>query len=725
MKYVQNETLATWQSGDYVGKNRPMMRATIQMLNMQVFAYDLAKVPFSQRKGTGKFTSAIFGQAHQPVELPNIKSIRWSRSVNQDVATCTIVLYNSAPLPLGQAPVDDYTLDMPGYYTAMRGETGNRWGQVKNGWRDLIVPDRLIRTYEGYGFDPEVVPEDDPDQYPSGVWLIDDVSYSATGHLITVECRDVGRVLLDQIMFPPVIPFPQYPLTWDKYHTITVPKTTKVSGSGWRRPKYNTDSNIPYIGSGITDGGLQYVSSSGTVYGHHGRDAFDTSTSSYWLSVGNRQKWSSAYEYVQGSVTGTVGAVRVHAWGGPYRMWISVFSGGKWQGAHKIPYRSRVVDTEADIPYVHVVTIGKDEDLTVKLPRSYASATMVRITFSRLYNSGLGRSYKYRAGVRDFEVATSGTVTTNTNVTVGNYDDYSDIVKWLCAWGGFYWPLGQTNQAYLTQTDGTKVTVAPGTTDGTAGFPAGRVWGDFELTGTANALGSPLGIEIWDKKPLMDGINYVKEIVGYNFFIDENGGVVWRSPNIFKKGNWVSGVGGNAGYTAGIVTIDERQTLLDLTPKMSSRNVRERIFVANISGRYAGMSQGYNPYPSGLRRVGGWTDQKFTSTTECQVMADMITMRQAQRYRTNTITITGYPAIQVDDQVRIYERITGEQWIHYVIGISSEWDLESGKWTYTLDTQWLGEAPGTRWLVDNLALHQEAIDYLNNMSSQPGLTGGF
>jgi hypothetical protein len=726
VKLLANATRDTWLAGDFFGPNRPMVRATIQRIEVKTPGYDLAKVPDSHEKGYGTFATVLFGQPNRPVELPNIKSFRWSRSIDSDVASATMVLYNTAPVPLGQVPEDDFSLDYPGYYTHTRGETGNRWGDTKNGWQNLIVPDRLVRTWEGYGHNPELPPETDPAMYPSGVWLIDDVIYNPTGHLITLEMRDVGRTLLDHLLFPPVIPKALYPISFEKKVTTNKPKTVKVAGSGWRRPRWTTDSNQAYIGSGITDGGLPYVSTDGSVYGHHGRDAFDASTSTYWLSVGNKPNWSSAYEYLQGAVAGDVAAVRVHAWGGPYRMWISVYADGKWQGAKQIPYRARAVDTNADIRYVKAVTITKDDDLTVALPKTYTGVSAVRITFSRLYNSGLGRNYKHRAGVRDFEVSTTaaGTTTTTVPVTTGNISDYTDIIKWLLGWGGLYWPQGAL--AYLTRSDGTTVDVQPSPARDPL-FPAGRVWADLETVGTAPEF--KLGIELWDKKPIMEGIQYVKENLGYNFYIDEAGAAIWRSPNIFKRGNWVFADGaGNAGRTTGFVTIDERTTLLDLTPKLSSRNVKEKVFVSDTLGKVAAQASGYNPYPSGMRRLGGWTDQGFAKLSEAQVMADMITVRQAMQYRTNTMTIPGYPAIQVDDQVRIYERISGEHHLHYVRSISSEWDLESGKWTYQIETTWLGENPFTRknWLLDPkvIKLNELTRAVLNDMSSDPQIPAG-
>src|SRR5690606_32042012 len=58
--------------------------------------------------------------------------------------------------------------------------------------------------------------------------------------------------------------------------------------------------------------------------------------------------------------------------------------------------------------------------------------------------------------------------------------------------------------------------------------------------------------------------------------------------------------------------------------------------------------------------------------------------------RRGQVTCLANPAIQVNDQVRIYERTTSETYIHYVRGISTSHDLDTGDYTMTLTTNWLG-----------------------------------
>lgn len=713
MRQVSTHTHDTWLSGDYVGDTRrAMVRATIQRLGM-------LKVPY----GRWKYRSAIFGQTGWVSEIPNIKSLTWERAVDQDAATCTLTLYNAAPLPMGDEPDNPYDFGQPGFYTYHRGLKSwsqDRWGYDEGPWINRFVPDRIIRTYEGYGFDPTVKAENDPYMYQSGVWFIDDVDYSTEG-LITLTCRDAARLLIDQIMFPPIIPFKKYPIHFRKKFTVEKTHREPVEGDaddndstamGWKRPAYDTDSNV--------EGG--YVSSSGTVYGHHGTDAFDQSTSSYWLSIGNaRPNAGYSFEYIQGKMSArTVSSVKFRPWGGPYRVYISIKTASNgWMGTKRVPYdpdNPASAPNGSDIKFVGAITVG-DEDLVVhnlSNRHTYNDVVAVRLTFTKLTNSGLG-PYPYRAGVRDFKVLADhadndGTILVTEEITHGNYDDYTDIIKKLCALGGLYWPK---SWHLATQRHADQTTIHNPAPSDDPVLGKGRVWGDFMATGTAGI--ADLGPENFDKKPLMDGIKFVQEIIGFNFFIDETGGAVWRLPNLFKKGNYYGDGGPHAGWTTDHTTIDERQILTRLEAKLSSANIRERIFVANTNGRFGAVVKGHNPFPSGLKRVGGWTDQHFKTQDECERMADMITLRQLFTYRTDQLEIPGYPGIQIDDQIKIFERVTQEGYRHYVLGVSMSWDLESGKYTYSLRTHWLGEEPFGDWVFDPRNLSDATKNYLKTI----------
>ncbi len=496
------------------------------------------------------------------------------------------------------------------------------------------------------------------------------------------------------------------------------------------------------------------------MYGHHPHDALDNKDSTYWLSVGNEGPGEGfAYEWFEVNVKNQeVSEVSFKTAKGNYEVYLSVFSNGKWIHHKKtdvIGYNAKLPESHngGNIPFCEIAHPGKTEGPhTITLRSPIPKVTKVRLTFHNLQDFNLG-TYQYRAGLREINVFGTSTTTTSTTTTTtttpppvdgppqddnspditktftvyvppaeipgagenpGTYEDYTDIVKLLLAWGGFFWPDG----AKRMSCDGSETTYSWG--DGPYGLKnvdpvlgdqeSGRVWGDFMSTGTAGIVALP--IPQWDKKSLLDSISYVRDIIGYLFFIDEEGAAVWRLPNIFAVGNYVGDRSAGASRVGQIVTIDETQTLMELRTKVSSRNVRERYFIAGVDGKTGALGQGFNPNPTGLRRVGGWTDQHFGSNVEAQIMVDQIALRALMAYRVDTIQVPGYPRIQVDDQVRIFEQTTSEGYLHYVRAISSNNDLENGVWTYDLDTNWLGESPFTKWAFDPAKLSQELQQYL-------------
>ncbi len=700
MRDVPQILTDTWAGGEFTGARRPMARVTIQKLVISITQLDPTRV----------FASSMFNQADIPRELPNVKSVDWDRSIGSDVATCQIQFYNTAPLPLGQQPVTGGDLDQPGFYTYNYGATSwsqQRWGQhqpAKNGWQDYLVPDRVLRTYEGYGFSLGTAPEKDPHLVQTGVWLIDDVEYSTDG-TITVSCRDLGRLLIDHQIFPPVIPLQAYPMEWDPYHLEDGPDVPELDNYSFR-PTYLADSGIPYYGKNAL------------IHGHRPSDAFDDKNEkSYWLSVGNQRPDAGySFEWIEGSCAGrTVAAIQYSVYGGPYRVYLSVKIKGKWSGSKTIPYDPKNPVSHpngANIPYSMVHTVGREGVGTFTLNHPVTGVDSVRLTFTHLFDSHIG-PYRFRCGVRSVRGFFSiKRMVKGPRQTHGNYGDYTEIVKYLLACGGFWWPYAP-RMRYMTNSDMTKTTYNYDKDD--PFLTKGRIWGDLEDSGTTSFVDDETGdrnqlkSDVWDKKSLMDGIAYIRDILGFIFYIDETGGAVWRLPNLYTVGNFVGDLSGRADYLPGdtnIITIDERQTLLGLRAKISSKNIREYNLVGAVTGVFGAAAAGYNPITPDpkFRRYGIWTDQYFKDVTEAQKMADMISIRQMITYRTNSLQILANPAIQIDDQIRIYERLTGEGYLHWVSGISSKNDLESGRWTYDLTTNWLGEDPLAAWAVDRTKL---------------------
>lgn len=744
---------AIWRSGNYTGANRPFVRVTVQHPRMSLHTFPLRSTfrritpkagketpssnPYPQgidptkgEKITNTYADYIFAAPSPPMELPNVKSVSWTRSVDTDVAEATVEFWNTAPLPLGEEPVND-DLDLPGFYTAGRGSAtfSGRWGHKRNQWSEALVPDNILRTYEGYGTDTElgrligeggyVVPEKDSRLLLTGVWMIDEVKLSASGTLVCT-CRDLGRLLMDHLSFPPVIPEDFYPVNfrdwsdkvvvahkWSSHKRDLGPIPFKVVGSG--NDKWPESA---YIGA--------------KVYGHTHTHADDGNADTYWLSVGNpNPAYRSAFEYIDIRVNKAQPTkVLLHTVKTGYTVFVSLKRGDTWAEGKTMPYhRDGRGRYEEGVPYVARGSV-KDGRATVNIPEGHKDITLIRVWLGNLPDFGLPGVSKWRAAIR--EVKVEGITETRkkgiknkptklkpgpAGSNPGRVQDYTDIIKLSCAWAGLYWP----SNAKLLACDGTARMVGPVEPDSKVlgSKVKGRVWGDFMQTGVA----PPVEIESsnFDKKSLMDAITYIRDIIGFLFQIDEQGAVVWRLQNIWTLGNWAVMGYALPGRTQTMLSIDERQVVMGLEATINSRSVREGVFVANPTGAFAAIAAGYNPNDTGLRRFGGWTDQNFASIEEAKVMADLITVRQLFQYRRDTVEIPAHPGIQVDDQVRIFERVTSEGFVHYVMGISSTNDMSTGQWTYNLQTHWLGEDPEKRWIFDRSQLSEATIDFLDDL----------
>lgn len=749
MRNVPDSLLAAWNSNTFIGQNRYALRVTIQKVKLAI-----------TDNGDWTYASVLFPQVHKPRELPNCRRLTYNRDTQAPKQSGTLELYNYKALGIGEVPPTKGTrFGQPGYYTPRRGlatEAADLWSQTSNEWRDWLVYDRVIRTYEGYGFDDRVAPEDDPHLVLTGTWLTTDIDFDSTKGVITVTIDDLGRMLTDDnLLFPPVVPVSHFPLEFSPRATVPGPDVTDVSAAHWTRPTYKDDSGVPYNGP------------DGVEWGHRPDDAFDDNDASYWLSIGNESPDADyAYEFVEGAPqTSLVLAVSGRVWGGPYTCYLSIHTTDKgWLGRTSVPYNPKdpvSAPNGAHVPYVQSKQVSRDDNFVFNGPTDgWNNVDGVRVTFHHLTDSGIG-PFPYRAGVRSLR--TSGEVVTiqHTTKTIG-YNEYTDIIKILCGMGGFFWPSA-ANKARVAQSDGSIVDVTTAFADtalGGSGSQRGRIWGDLQNTGVGPI--TSITPDQLDKQPIYAAIQIIQETVGFLFYIDETGGVIWRMPNTFQLGNWVLGAGNSSGYTArggvsslaglpvgsytpiahsggrtsSYVTVDDKHRIQDLNAKLSGRNVREKVFVGNLDGTNADLSDpdfhgpakttgtgtdgvaaitdGINPYPSGFRRVAGWLDQHFESVEECQRMADLIVLAQALTLWTDTVVIAGNPQIQIDDQILVTDEVSADVAFHYVSALQSEGDMEKGSWTYSLTTNQLGIDPSdpTKWVFDASKFSSVTTTYL-------------
>jgi hypothetical protein len=677
------------QGGPFIGESRPVGRVTVEpyyYLNPAIAQgiWDPAKLPvrWFQRRDNDQLEQ----------EVPNVRSINIDRTLDTDAATCDIVISNQwmnindgtlagvgleniLAAPEGSDP---RALGQPGFFSLFHGRTGEsraRWKHTETDWSWVLVPNALLRTYQGFGGAyPELIPDAVADEklVLTGMWLVDTVRVGTDGE-ITLRCRDMAKLLVDQQLYPPLMPWTQYPLRYCRwiYREETKQRVieTLVSRAGDRNFTFDTSANYAWY-------------SGGGVHGHHPGDAFDGNRESFYLSVGNSgPEEPFAVEWVQGNCGEAIDHVYVDPYMGDYTCWVSIMENGAWVNEiGTIPYEEVGVGRyngayEARIPAVMRFGVPWESPTEVRLPRSYR-AEKVRFTFSHLARSQWG-PYPFRAGARELRVRLSENmidrrVETYTEIVRydGNYKDYADIVKDLLLWSGWW----LYNEGPYT------------------GIP--EVFGNIESTGSYSEECFPS--DAFDKRPVIDAINTVKEVVGYIFWIDEDGGAHFESPNWWSAGNFLT----TGQHTDVIPEIDERVQLTSYAIDVSDRAARSLIVVSSSEPIHAHEMGGVSTWEipedadvlKGMMKPVIFTNGVVTSKAEQQTMAELIAMHIHFQQRLGSVTAVCNPLIQINDQVRIYERLTGDVYVHYVRGMQTQYDAESGTYTMTLTTHWLGDS---------------------------------
>lgn len=397
-------------TGRLIGDSRPSVRVTIEpdwKLETTVPTYaNTIRGPYRYYVDDA--------DTRVEVEVPQIKSVQIDRTLSQDVATCKIVLYSQYHNGNTIIPELGSQLGKPGYFWPKRAESSESqllWNQTpatgaryRSGvwddeftWTNVLVPHGLIRTYTGHAKGNQSIDQDLADDKIMlyGVWLIDRISGGSDGTIL-IECRDIGRLLLEQIVYPPLIPVELYPLSYfppgkskfdSSFETRPVTGVGLVSQAEVRLKVSNTSFGL------------------GSVSGHYASEAADM----------NRTNWSWSPAKATPDGTGTfdwweftpatsthqdIDAVDFRPWAGGYVAYVSVYSGGQWLGTETIP-------DSGGLPYLQKTQVaynipnGFEGETHVQL-NNKVSASIVRITLAPSYHySGVAESGKYyRSGLR-------------------------------------------------------------------------------------------------------------------------------------------------------------------------------------------------------------------------------------------------------------------------------------------------------------------------------------
>jgi len=725
--------------GDFIGQYRPVGRVTFQDASIGSTT--------SGRPGPWRYLLTELNPT-QAIEL-QVKTIDIDRALGSDSDSCKIDLPNvrqgqyqwegDDEDPFG---VGAFSLDRgasPLSETSVFGEPTS-WGYTPNPHSGLLTPNILVRTYQGYGSanfdangdayapgDPGYIhPHDDDLLVLTGVWLIDRTT--TTGGVnqptITVEMRDMGKLLIEQPCYPPALPMERFPLIYSP-----VPTDTVVPGSEAKKGK-----NVAKFDTAAMSMHGEYGASA-SVSGHRGSDAFDGKSSTYWLSHTYESPRSSySYEWIQAKCGGDkINEIYVHTRKGGYVCYISIYEGGNWAGSKNIPYSAAGHDHShsAGIDYVKRVTIPSSGKITVRLSRVY-NASKVRFTFTNLKVFEEGPYFDYKVAVYEIRAYhTTEAIQSRiipATVEPGDISDWSQAIKELLGWAGFTWTHALTADPLL----------------GVSALGNLNIWGDFEVLG-AGPIESTPG-DYFLNKSFAECIRQIADFLGAIFFIDHTGGAQFRMPNVFGAGNFIDDPLSSrldVRTLAHPIELHEMVNLIGYSVVVDDVSLRSEVLVVgkepDINAPNQLIAGGANLVSGGiidfkamlkgqLRPMAMPADatKLLVSDAECQRMAELVAVRLLFTLRKGSASMYGHPGLHLDDQVRIFERVTNEVNIHYVSGINSRMDLESGEYTMDLTTHWLGRDPDSDWFMDRIALTPmiEQLPGLYQRLSESGAVSG-
>lgn len=573
------ELFEKWEIGNHSGQNRAHGRVTVEpdwMLNLS------DKVVGNSKRGPFRWYQRA-DNSQVEVEVPNIKTIDIDRSIDTDAATCNITIHNTTieyDLPSGYLPVE---FGEPGYFSWNRGDSSEartRWGQVQNDFAQVLIPDALLRTYQGYGgFEADGSPKSIEDCVEegsltlTGVWMIDDVSASTNGSL-SIKCRDMAKLLLDQQIFLPFIPQDCYPLTYyrwtyTQFDSDFLPRPPIVTGSVQERP-------LAYFSSSAD----AWYGNNASIHGHRGTDSVDSNLDTYALSVGNSHPSRPfCTDYFEYTVNGQMNQFYMHPWGGNYQMFVSILENGVWVdgGGGLIPYdpsdlyaTQDTVDTGANIPFVYQTGTPWEQGRWYTLPRVY-NAQRIRITFRNHTQSPWGPWY-YRCGIREIR-AKVDTSTVIVNPVPWCYDmaqcvdpeDPSVDGYWVVDDTGVVFAFGDAdlypaNPDWLQKVKGNDMTVIA-----MAPQPDGHGYWTMQIDGMVRAFGSAEHFGDFEETRMGGERNYIDIVptnTGEGYYLLQRDGTVHAFGDAVHYGDMP-----NLG-TSGIPEISYRAVAMETHPTL-------------------------------------------------------------------------------------------------------------------------------------------------------------
>lgn len=490
-----SEIFARWDIGAFFGDGKSHARVTVEpnwKLNLINVGTDInfpVPGPTIDRVGPFRMFQNLNGPLTSVVEVPNIKSIATDRSIDTDAGSCTIIMNNqwmdnnTVPAELANQ------LGKPGYFTWNRGDSPEaraRWNHTANAWNNVLVPNALLRTYEGYGGYVDGVPMSLVNAINgnfitiTGTWIVDTVTVGTDG-LVTIKCRDAAKLLLVQQLFPPLVPSTVGTLKYSRW--IDTPANT-VWNPGAGLITNNQIPTIPlvYLPAAYGIGShTDYLLGSwnASVMGYFPASVFDGLEQSIAIGASYGEVTGADHiDYWVAACSGDINRVYVSPWGGGYTVYISVQEGGIWQGSSNVPYIGP--NPDGALPYVMTAGVSNETPTWFELPRTY-SAQAIRITLTGLKLTSLGDN-SYRTGLREVRAGLSALPVTPWTFAMAKHPSNG---YWVIDATGQQFFFGEARQ--LTKNDAVGISTV---IHGAVGHPTTPGFWTMEQNGRVHAYGA-------------------------------------------------------------------------------------------------------------------------------------------------------------------------------------------------------------------------------------------
>jgi hypothetical protein len=532
-----------WKSAAHVGAARPATRVTVEQRWRLQTTPDVVVGLWTN--GPARWFQELNPNDRVESEVPNVISVNLSRSIDGD-GSCDLVVANVRPPRLGQPESPPGQFGDAGYYTWDHGQSQEaraRWGHAANAWNDVLVPNALIRTYQGFGGHDKTIPQAIADEHIvlNGVWLVDDVTVNTDG-TISVKCRDMAKLLIDQQLFPPLVPMNLYPLLYQRWITKTVAIPKDPAGGG------DYCNPCRYLGSSADD---MYGEFNTAASGHPGSDAFDISDEvgppvpgffahqrSYWLSESRNGPDETVWiEFeVLGGLPGDINEIYYHAWEGNYRIMVSVMENGSWVP----PESSHGGITPEGLPFVGTFTpvweggpIPGQHSNRYPLPRDFR-ATRIRLTVTNLSGAAGG----WRAGARKI-MACFATASNDTRIPPLVFAGASVPVNDQSRVG--YWQVRANGQVYAFADARTYEANSPSsrpqsTVIGMVAHPAGNGYWYVDITGRVVSAGDAQWFGDLSDAGVEDVVDIAPTPTGDGYWLLRNGGAIHSYGDAIDQG---------------------------------------------------------------------------------------------------------------------------------------------------------------------------------------------